>query len=437
MYYYFFILFFLFISEPILSEELHSNKGCVGNQKLISIIYCVLNHSPEYKIAQSNLEASLGRRKIAAYAFPSNPNLSTSNAIRRGTSNESAIFNNSIPQAINGEIMLSQEIYIGGQREVKLELAQADIKTKIKNVQAIERSTIAQTVHSVLLYQASWEEFKLTQELNLLSKEIAKIADLRFKNGIGSEMDFEIALSESIKMNSLEEQARRNWQDAKTDLVVMMGVPYQEELNVYEEKKILKIPKEELQEYIDLAEKRRPDLEVLELEINYTKSKIRLLQRERIPNLTISGYVQNDGFNERVIGGKVSIPLQIWRDNSGEIQEAKANSKISEERREIGGHTVRFEATKAWNGVESWKRAWQNFPPNILERTNENLLILKNAIATGKISVKDALITQKSLVDLKSNYFQTKANYAIACNEYLRAGGIDLNEFFLSESSHE
>jgi outer membrane protein, heavy metal efflux system len=437
MYYFILILLYLFINYSIRAEDLHSNKNCVGNLKLKNIIQCVLDHSPEYRIAQGNLEASLGRRKIAGYAFPSNPNFSTTSAMRRGTRGENFSINNSIPQAINGELMLSQEIYIGGQREIKLEMAQADIKTKVKSVQAIERSTIAQTVHSVLLYQAAWEEYKLTQELNSLSKEIAKIANLRFKNGIGAEMDSEIALSESIKMNSFEEQARRRWQDSKTDLVIMMGVRFQEELNVFEERKILQIPKEDLEKYIELAEKRRPDLEVLELEIKYSKSKIKLLQREKIPNLTISGYVQNDGFNEKVVGGKISIPLQIWRDNSGEIQEAKANSRISEENREIGGHTVRFEATKAWNGVDSWKRAWQNFPPNILERTNENLLILKNAIATGKISVKDALLSQKSLVDLKSNYFQTKANYAIACNEYLRAGGMDLNEFFLNESNNE
>jgi cobalt-zinc-cadmium efflux system outer membrane protein len=434
MYKYLYLILWI-ASSSIYSEKLHHNKKCIGNQPVKNIIECVLDHSPEYRIAKADLEASLGRRRIASYTFPSNPVFSASTAHRNSSS--SSILSASPSNATNGEILLSQEVFIGGQREVKIELAQSDIKTKIKKIHAIERNTISQTVNAALVFQAAWEEYKLTQELNLLSKEIAKIATLRFKNGIGAEMDSEIAVSESIKMNSMEELTKRRWQDAKTDLVVMMGIDFAEELQIREENRIFNVPIEDMDRFVQLAESRRPDLEVLELEIQYAKNRIRLLQREKIPNLTFSGFVQNDGFNERVVGGRISIPLQIWRDNSGEIKEAQALSKISEERKEVGTHTVRFEAIKAWNSKDSWKRAWINFPPNIMERTNENLNILKDAISTGKISVKDALVTQRSLIELKANYFQTKAGYAISCNEYLRAGGIDLNEFFLMEKKHE
>lgn len=425
---------FIFLSISIaFFQSLHSdshriNPACEGSLRLEEIILCVLEHSPEYRIAKLELESSKGRKKSASYIVPTNPTVSGDMGRRTGTS-DSLFAGGERQSTINGEILFSQEIYIGGQRQAKIKVADSEVQSKVKRIQAIERVTIAETIQSTINYQTTFEELQLSNELYDISKDISRIARVRFQNGLGSEMDAELAESESLKMLSIKEAAYRNYQSTKANLVVLMGIPYSVNFEVSGELKIFPIQFMDIEPYINLAEKRRPDLEALKLETEVAKSSVKLLERERIPNLTISGFAQKDGFNERVIGARISIPIPIFRDNEGEIEEAKAKAKISESHQEVGSQTVRLEAIQAWNNYNSWKRSWESYPKDIIRKTNENLKIIKDAVQMGKIGVRDAIITQKSLVELKTTYFQTKANYAISCAEYLRASGENFSTY--------
>lgn len=426
------ILIFLTIAiafrQTLYADSHKFNPACQGSLRLEEVILCVLEHSPEYRIAKLDLEASYGKKKSASYIVPSNPTVSGYMGRRTGPNNN-ILGGDGRQSTINGEILFSQEIYIGGQRQAKINIADSEVRSKVKRLQAIERVSIADTIQATITHQSSWEELQLSDELYNLSKEISRIAKVRFQNGLGSEMDAELAESESLKMLSIKESARRRYQASKADLVVMMGIPSTESFSVSGELRIFPIQFIDLDNYVNLAQKRRPDLEALKLETEVAKNSIKLLQRERIPNLTVSGFVQNDGFNERVVGAKISIPIPIFRNNEAEIQEAEARSKISESRQEVGSHTVRFEAIQAWNNYNSWKRTWESYPRDIISKTNGNLKIIQDAIQMGKIGVRDAIITQKSLVDLKTTYFQTKANYAISCAEYLRASGENFSTY--------
>lgn len=419
-----------FLPSAIQSDEHPPTDRCRGKLSTEQVIVCVLHHSPEYKLAKHEWEASLGRRKSASYAFPTNPTVSGSTANRRGSEGGFPGLGSAGNQsAINGEILFSQEIFVGGQRTARQQFADSDTKTQWKRIQAIERFTIAETIQATIQFQTAQEEYLLSRELFELSQEIAKAAKIRFQNGIGSEMDADVAESELLQVLTLSDTAKMRWNTAKTNLTVMMGVPFSVELDLGIETKIFPIADEPMEAFLNRAEARRPDLEALEMEVQMARNRERVLERDRIPNLTISGFVQNDGFNERIVGGRVTMPIPLWRDNSGEIQEAQARTKMARAHREVGSHTVRSEATNAWNNYHSWKRLWEAYPPDLLPKTNENLRIIRDAIRSGKISIRDALVTQKSLVVLKSTYFQTKANYALSAAEYLRAGGINFSEY--------
>lgn len=419
----------LFHFSTILRSDGHRQvqDRCLGELDLETIILCTLDHSPEYRMAKNEWEASLGRKKTAGYLFPNNPIFSTMASNRRAGAE--GLITTGSQSVINGEILFSQEIYIGGQRQARMKLADEEMKTALKRIQAMERVTISSAIQATIQYQAAEEEYQLSKELHLLSREIARFAKARFEQGLGTEMDFELAESEAIQLSTVKENSRRNRDTAFAEIVVMMGIPFQDKNQINKKTKIFPIPEEPLESYIHRAEKSRPDLESLKMEIQIAKSRIRVLERDRIPNLTISGFALQDGFNEQVVGARVSIPLRIWRDNSGEIMEAEALAKKSQSISEVGEHTVRLEAIKAWHNYNSLKRAWESYPPNLLQKTNENLNIVKRAIRSGNISVRDAIITQKSLIELKGDYFRTKAGYALSTAEYLRVGGFNFSEY--------
>src|SRR6185369_14506042 len=51
-----------------------------------------------------------------------------------------------------------------------------------------------------------------------------------------------------------------------------------------------------------------------------------LFRRTRVPNVTVSAFVQNDAFNDRVFGVGLAIPIPIARTYGGEIAEAEAEA---------------------------------------------------------------------------------------------------------------
>ncbi|MCC5814407.1 MAG: TolC family protein [Leptospira sp.] len=456
MFYHFFIfhlyiilLFFVllsgsaFLSSPIFAEppDLHrgmdSDHGsvdsvCLSDLDIETVILCTLKHSPEYKTAKYELEATLGRKRIAEYAFPSNPVVSAMGANRR--IEEGRFPPKGSESVINGEILFSQEFYVGGQRQARVNMANQEVSSKLKRIQAIERMTISEAIRGAILLQAAEEEWKFATELHRVSLSIAKSSRKRFENGLGNEMDADLAEAEAMRNFSYLESVSRKRKEAIANVTVMMGIPFRDALAIKSGIRIFPIQEMKLDSFIELAEKRRPDLEAIQYEMQFAKSIIRVLERDRIPNITVSGFVQNDGFNERVVGARVSLPLQLWRDNSGEILEAKANAKKSKSLSEVAEHAVKLEAINAWNEVESWKKVWNQYPPNTIQRTDANIAILNQAVASGNMSIRDAILSIRSMIELKSNYFQSKVGYALACAEYLRAGGESYSSYLRQES---
>jgi outer membrane protein, heavy metal efflux system len=80
----------------------------------------------------------------------------------------------------------------------------------------------------------------------------------------------------------------------------------------------------------------RLDVRALDDERRSLSARADALRRARLPNPSLVAFAQNDGFNERVFGGGISIPLPlpapVGRVFTGEIAEAEAAAARCEER---------------------------------------------------------------------------------------------------------
>jgi len=161
---------------------------------------------------------------------------------------------------------------------------------------------------------------------------------------------------------------------------------------------------------------------------SFKKKKTEVLKLQRIPNLTISGFVQKDGFNENVIGARASFPLTIWKTNRGEILENQAQVQKSYSLLEIQTHTIKQEVIQALSNFQSLEEEIQTYKQQSLERTHDSILALQKAIKMGQMNLKDALIIQQSLVNFKLSYLDTKRDWLVSGVELLRASGYPILE---------
>ncbi|MBK8397809.1 MAG: TolC family protein [Leptospiraceae bacterium] len=426
------ITLFILFTNVIYPEKTDShadNSHCAGNTKLLTIVECVLDHSPEFKKTRLELIAIKGKKIAASYLFPSNPTISVVNAYRKQSQSDVTIFN-PVPQtAFNGELQASQEFYLGGQRGKRMEVAESEFSAQIKRVSIMERNTTAEALSAAVFYRNSLEEFKITEFLYQNSLDMAKVVQARAEKGLAAEIDADIANAEVSKTSRLLNSSIRKRDGAKGNLTVMMGVNFNLPLSIIDTIPDIKLNTTNTEELVATALKQRTEIEEGTLNIRIAQKRIELLKREAIPNLTVSAYVQRDGFNENVVGGRASIPLRVWRDNSGEILESQAKKDQSITNLEVNQHTIHFEVIKAVTNYNSLRAEFNNYPQELLKKVDANLLSLKKALSAGQINIRDALVAQNSLVGLKLSYIQSQSDYDLSKIELIRSIGFPLLQY--------
>ena len=181
----------------------------------------------------------------------------------------------------------------------------------------------------------------------------------------------------------------------------------------------------------DQASASRAEVGVARAEVLAGERRVGLLRRSRIPNLTLSAFLQNDGFNERVIGGGVSLPIPLpaplGRTNAGEIAEATALTRRAETEVERIERRVRLEAILAAQAFASRKRELEAFDPGRVSRAEQSLSSLAQEIAAGRLSIRDAVVSQQALIELLQAQLEARRALCLASVELGRAAGIPLD----------
>ncbi len=129
------------------------------------------------------------------------------------------------------------------------------------------------------------------------------------------------------------------------------------------------------------------------------------------------------------MGARASIPLRVWRDNSGEIVESEARKEQAMSSLEVNQHTIKFEVIRAVTNFNSLREETKNYPQELMKKVDDDLLSIKKALGTGQMNIRDALVAQNSLVSLKLSYIQSQSDYDLSKIELLRSIGFPLLQY--------
>jgi cobalt-zinc-cadmium efflux system outer membrane protein len=174
----------------------------------------------------------------------------------------------------------------------------------------------------------------------------------------------------------------------------------------------------------------RGEVAAAEMERQVFENQVRLLRRSRIPNLTLSAFVARDEFDQQLYGGGLSfpfpLPAPLGHTNKGEIAETRARIEQAENTSEQVKRRVRLEVAQAFLQERSRAEALRAFAPDLLTRAHGDLAALREGLSSHQLSVRDALLAQRSLVELLLARVDTQLAYANAAVELRRAAGIPL-----------
>lgn len=400
-----------------------TNLKCQNSDSIFELSLCIVYRHPDFRLEEIKLKEILGRKKIASYYFPSNPTFSGYVANRNGDSTGS-ILGSSPSTANNFQVMVNQEIFTNGKREIAIQIADEEFKSQVFRLESVKRILEFEALKRLTKYRYLYLEKENSNNSLQLVKELKKISKARINEGLSPGIDESLSESEEIRIFKIWNQTHRQFENAKSELEVLLGYP----IDSHEETSFhWKIPSDlpkEKSELVKIAYQYRPEIFLTEKEIELALLRHNEVRRQKIPNVSLGAFAQNDGFNERVVGGMVTLPLMIWRDYEGESMITASNIESSKELKESVSRNVKQEVLFALTNYLTLSDEIQLYDEKKMQRAEFDLKNLQEAIQFGKIKIIDAINHQRILLQTNLNYLNTKSEYEISQIELIRVLGL-------------
>ncbi|MGQ0508761.1 MAG: TolC family protein [Myxococcaceae bacterium] len=384
-----------------------------------SVVACALAQSPNLRAAQAQVQLAEGQRLTASALFPSPPVLALTGADRA----------TSTARDLNGSVTLSQEVSVAGQRGLKLDAAQADVRVEQAHLEQARRDVCARALVAWVKVLDARERLGLARETALVAERLRALAQARAQEQLVSALDARLAAAEAVRLSAEKFEADRADLSARQELMQVLGldapptVPPQSRLKG-EGIKLLEAAATSAQRQASAQfAGTAPLLRAAEASLSAAQSRLSLAHRKRVPSLTFSGFAQRDGFAERVLGVGVSAPLPLWPWQGGEVAQERARLEQARVESEQLRRQLSAARTQARVNLEAGEAELALFSAELISGARQDLTHLTQALSAGQLSLRDALLAQRSLIDLLQSERAVRLSVAVARVEWLHAAG--------------
>jgi outer membrane protein, heavy metal efflux system len=407
----------------LLSTREGRAQTCASRVDRANVAACALRASPAIARARHAADALAGRGRALAPLLPSNPTLSLS-AARRDTSAASAT---------NWYATLSQEVEIAGQRGARRAAAEATRSAHQQAMQATERDVAAQAWRAYFEALAARDALATAVRLEQAFAQGVQAAQAGAAQGLVSGIDADVAELTLVRLTQSRIEAERRSRQASAELASSFGF---DPLSVSPEIAGTLVPLSNVDKLASASLDAGVDtrLEVVEAreQGRAQEHTTRSLRRSRVPNLSVSLFAQRDGFDERVLGGGVSLPVPLpyplGRTYTGELAESRALERQASATLEGVRRQARLELVSAWQAFEGARAEQLLFSDERVTRAEQSLTSIAAEISGGRLSISSALVAQQTLIAFLRAHVDAKLAVCLRSVELARVAGLSLVE---------
>ncbi len=395
---------------------------CTGPLNRAAVVDCAAASSPRIAAARASVDAARGLSDAARVLLPSNPTVSVTVGQRWNTNDD---------RALNVAGTLSQRLEISGQRRQRKDAADALVARREGGLETSTRDVIARALLAYYDVLAARAELVVISQGHATALQMQEVASARATVGLGMPLDTDLAAAEVAALQEQQALATGAVRAAEAGLASALGLDPAGSLpDVLGDLSPVDVP-EDLAVSTQSAAA-RPELAQQRAQTAQAQAELALLKRGRVPSPALSIFAQTDGFNERVIGGGLSLPIPLpfplGRTNKGEIDGARARIEESSARLASTQRRVTLEATAAFHDYEAHKSAANAYRPDAEASARASLDTLASEIERGTLPVRDALLTQHALLRMLLRAVESKHGLCRASVALSLAAGHPLQE---------
>lgn len=325
--------------------------------------------------------------------------------------------------------LFSQRLELVGQRKRRLAVAESELNAVEIRRQQVHRRLTFELVRNYLRAAGAVARIKIVQETIEVFRRVEQAGAARVEHGDLSafalqRLQLELVLYESVL--------------ADTELSVTAAGRELAQLLIGDESLFQNgfiLPAEDLED-VAIPEwgfsspeealgqaRNRPDLRALLADVETAGARRELTQRERVPDLTITGGYkeQSDGLSGTLVA--FSIPLPLFNRNQGRIAETAAAEVGTQSRYLAALRAVEAELYQAWDVYRSRARRLEYLDQDLLRGSRELLRVAQLSWAEGEMSLVELLDAAGASHTARTASLDLRLDYLLSLYDLERATG--------------
>ena len=409
-------------THPASSVQEYDNEDVSANRDTLTLaeaIQLALLKNPELRAYSIEIKAREARTLQESFAPNPEIELEVENF---GGAGEFKGFNGS-------EITLSvgQLIELAGKRNKRTRAAAFQSDLAAWDYEAKKLDVLTETVKRYIQLIGDQEQIKLNEELVTASEKLHQVVNRLVKAGKISAAEIsrtrillstaQLELNRSkrkldadrFRLASLWGETLPGFKTVTGSLDTVAAIP----------------PVDSLKKFLD----KNPDIVRWATEIEMRHAIELLEESKRIPDPTIkAGYRHLTEPNINAFVVNLSVPIPIFNNNKGAVQEAFNRRKKAEEQRKFTEITIGTNLIELYQNLLVLYSEIDNANKTIIPEAKKAYRIINEGYLSGKFSFLDVLDAQRTLFEARSRYLSSLASYHQLLADLERLVGQKLSE---------
>lgn len=408
------------------SSAARAVEDCETKISRVNVARCAVAASLLLQEDRQGVEVAEGRRLAVSPLLPSNPALALSGGHRKGVGSETAG-----AQATNWYATLSQEVEIAGQRSARRDSALAAKNAQQHKTAVTARDVAAGAWRAYFEVLAAREALATAVVLEQAFQRIGLAAQAGAANGLLSGVDGDVAELTVVRLSQTRIEAQRRADAALAALSSVMGLdPAAAHPEVEGELAPLANAAVMPSERVVTAVEQRPELAQTAQTRRSYEHAVTAFRRSRVPNLTFSAFAQRDGFDERVLGGGVSLPVPLpsplGRTYAGEIAENEALVRQASASLDNARRTARLELVSASKAYEAALAQRALYTEDRIAKAERSLDSIARELEAGRLSISSVVLLQQTMIEFLRASIEAKLTVCLTSVELVRTAALPL-----------
>lgn len=366
------------------------------------------------EIAAARIEVTRARARLRQAGLRPNPTLDFEQTTGRftGSRGESET-----------SVGVALPLELGGKRRRRIDLAQAELEAVEAEIANRERVLGGEVRALYAEALAALRELETTENLNQLDTQTARVVQARVNEGESAPLELNLLRVEVDRLRSRRALAEGRLRSSLIRLKGLTGVPAEEVLRLREDLTTasLPAPPATLDTAVEIALRTRPDLRLARLNEEVAQAGLRLARAQLTPDVTaFTRYSQSRAVfddtpvgvlrdKDRTLSFGVSVGIPVFNRNQGAQAEAAAGIEQARRRREFAEAVVRSDVTAAYARYEAARSAVSAFEQGVIQRSNDNIRVIRAAYDLGQYRITDLINEQRRLVDSQREFTEALA----------------------------